>query len=230
MKRNDWIFAAAVVALFLPFFLSEPLYAAYQSFNAAHGVIMSFLKFAVLSTLGEMLGCRISSGRYLPEAFGLLPKAVVWGVLGIGIYLAMILFSKGTPYVWEALGVPDAAAAFAGPMSVKRVLVAFSVSVAMNSLFGPVFMTFHKLTDMHIRRYRGSAVALIRPMAMGELMAGLDWKTQWGFVFKKTIPLFWFPAHTVTFLLPGELRVLCAALLGIALGVLLALAARKNAA
>ena len=50
----------------------------------------------------------------------------------------------------------------------------------------------------------------------------------WGFVFKKTIPLFWFPAHTVTFLLPPSGRVLCAALLGVALGVLLALAARKK--
>jgi hypothetical protein len=42
-------------------------------------------------------------------------------------------------------------------------------------------------------------------------------------VFKKTIPFFWYPAHTITFLLPSEQRVLFAALLGIALGVLLAL-------
>lgn len=63
---------------------------------------------------------------------------------------------------------------------------------------------------------------------MGEIMQNLNWRVQWGFVFKKTIPFFWFPAHTITFLLPGEMRVLFAALLGVALGVILAVAARKK--
>lgn len=63
---------------------------------------------------------------------------------------------------------------------------------------------------------------------MGEILAGLNWRVLWGFVFKKTIPLFWFPAHTVTFLLPGNMRVLFAALLGVVLGVLLAIGARKG--
>lgn len=48
------------------------------------------------------------------------------------------------------------------------------------------------------------------------------------FVFKKTIPFFWYPAHTITFLLPGEMRVLFAAILGVVLGVLLAIAARMK--
>lgn len=43
-------------------------------------------------------------------------------------------------------------------------------------------------------------------------------------MLKKTIPLFWFPAHTITFLLPGTWQVLFAAVLGVALGVILALA------
>ena len=52
-----------------------------------------------------------------------------------------------------------------------------------------------------------------------------------GFVFKKTIPFFWIPAHTITFLLPGQYQVLFAALLGVALGIILSIAAvmsRKN--
>jgi hypothetical protein len=88
-------------------------------------------------------------------------------------------------------------------------------------------MTFHKITDMHIHNHGGSLSALAHPIPMGKLISELDWKKQWGFVFKKTIPLFWYPAHTITFLLPGELRVLFAALLGIVLGVLLAVAAKK---
>ena len=39
---------------------------------------------------------------------------------------------------------------------------------------------------------------------------------------------FWYPAHTITFLLPDEVRVLFAAILGVALGVLLAIAARMK--
>jgi hypothetical protein len=51
---------------------------------------------------------------------------------------------------------------------------------------------------------------------------------QWGFVFKKTIPLFWFPAHTITFLLPAHLQVLFAAVLSIFLGIILSVAAVLN--
>jgi len=49
----------------------------------------------------------------------------------------------------------------------------------------------------------------------------------WNFIFKRTIPFFWIPAHTITFLLPPEFRVLFAALLGIALGLILAIGGQK---
>ena len=42
MKKADIVFVCAVVAVFLPFVLSEPVYEAYKSFNAAHGMIVSF--------------------------------------------------------------------------------------------------------------------------------------------------------------------------------------------
>ena len=206
MKKADIVFVCAVVAVFLPFVLSEPVYEAYKSFNAAHGMIVSFIKFAVLSTAGEMLGARISTGRYYYKGFGLVSKMIVWGILGMGINMAMIIFSTGTPAFLEYMGLAG----------------------ATEYLFAPVFMTLHKICDIHIADYNGSALALVRPWKMGELMSRVNWKAQWGFVFKKTIPLFWFPAHTVTFLLPPSGRVLCAALLGVALGVLLAVAARKK--
>ena len=58
MKQKDLFFLLIVVALFLPFALSETLYQGYQSFNTAHGMVMSFIKFAILSTMGELLGLR----------------------------------------------------------------------------------------------------------------------------------------------------------------------------
>ena len=228
MKKADLIFICAVVAVFLPFVLSDTLYGLYKSFNAAHGMIVSFIKFAVLSTAGEMLGARITTGHYYYKGFGLISKMLVWGILGMGINMAMIIFSSGTPAFLEYMGLTGATEFLAGPMCWQKVLVAFCVSVAMNSIFAPVFMTLHKICDIHIADYNGSALALIRPWKMGELFCRVNWKAQWGFVFKKTIPLFWFPAHTVTFLLPPSGRVLCAALLGVALGVLLAVAARKK--
>ncbi|OUO36485.1 hypothetical protein B5F83_08575 [Muribaculum sp. An289] len=228
MNRYDLLFAAVLLLVFLPFFLIRPLYEVYETFNSAHGMVMSFIKFALLSTLGEMLGARISRGRYCPEGFGVVPKMIVWGILGMGINMAMIIFSNGVPVFLEYMGYSDAGADFAGGLTWGKVLVAFCISVAMNSIFAPVFMTLHKITDIHIADNKGSLKALIRPIPMAAVFSRIDWKAQWGFVFKKTIPLFWFPAHTVTFLLPAGARPLFAALLGVVLGVLLAVAGRKK--
>lgn len=228
MKRQDLVFILAAAAILLPFFVSEDVYGWYKSFNASHGMIMSFIKFAILSTMGEMIGARISKGSYIPKGFGVAPKMIVWGLLGMGINMAMIIFANGTPVFLEYLGMHNAVAEFtAQGFTWNKLLVAFCVSVAMNSIFAPVFMTLHKITDAHISSLGGSIKAVVTPIRMGDIMASLNWKAQWGFVFKKTIPLFWFPAHTITFMLPGEMRVLCAAILGVILGVLLAIAAAK---
>lgn len=228
MKKSDLLFIVIVVAIFIPFVVFEPLYEGYKAFNASHGMVMSFLKFAVLSTLGELLGLRLSSGKYLKAGFGIVPRAVVWGILGMGINLAMIVFANGVPVALEYIGLNGASSFMAGPFCAAKVLVAFCISVAMNSIFAPVFMTFHKITDTHILDCGGSVRTLVTPIPMTRIITHLNWDVQWNFVFKKTIPLFWFPAHTITFLLPSEARVLFAALLGVALGVLLAVAARKK--
>ena len=228
MKKTDIFFAAVILALFLPFVFVDSLYEWYKAFNAAHGMVMSFIKFALLSTLGEMLGCRISTGKYLTPVFGVLPRMIVWGLLGMGINMAMIIFSKGTPLFLEYLGYANAVSDFnAAGFSMGKFWVALSVSVAMNTIFAPVFMTLHKITDAHIAACGGSLKALVTPIPMAARFSQINWQAQWGFVFKKTIPFFWYPAHTITFLLPSEQRVLFAALLGIVLGVLLAVASKK---
>lgn len=228
MKLSDLIFALAVAVILLPFFISDAVYGWYVSFNGEHGMVMSFVKFAILSTIGEMLGARISRGSYSPVGFGVFPKMVVWGFLGMATNAAMIIFSTGTPVFMEYLGVKGAVAAFSGDFTWTKLLVAFSVSVAMNMIFGPVLMTLHKITDTHIASCGGSWRALVTPLDMGGIMSSLNWKVQWNFVFKKTIPLFWFPAHTLTFMLPAQMRVLCAALLGMALGLILSIAVAKG--
>ncbi len=228
MNKKDLFFALIVILLFAPFFLFDTVYSSYMNFNSAHGMLTSFLKFAILSTMGELLGLRISSGRYCYRGFGVLPRAVVWGILGMGINMAIIIFSTGVPAFAAYMGVESPAQIMEGGLCLDKVLLAFGISVAMNSIFAPVFMTLHKITDVHILNNGGSLRALVTPIKMGEIMQHINWRVQWGFVFKKTIPFFWFPAHTITFLLPGEMRVLFAALLGVMLGIILAVAARKG--
>lgn len=227
MKKQDLFFILGVAVLLLPFFICEPVYHWYHSFNASHGMIMSFLKFGILSTLGEMIGLRIAAGVYNYKGFGIFPRVLVWGILGMGINIAIIIFSQGTPAVLQYLGAEHAPEIMSQGLSWKKVGVAFAISLCMNTFFAPVFMTLHKITDTHILMHKGSIRGFFTPLKMGEIMAGLNWAVIWGFVFKKTIPLFWYPAHTITFLLPGNMRVLFAALLGIVLGVLLAIGARK---
>ena len=229
MKKQDVIFILGVAVVLLPFFISEPVFRFYHTFNAEHGMVMSFIKFAILSTLGEMIGLRISTGLYVRRGFSILPRMLVWGILGMGINAAMVIFSNGTPVFLQYLGMDDAVAVFQGEgISWRKAFVAFIVSVSMNTFFAPVFMTLHKITDTHILATGGTLRGFFTPIRMGDVMSGLNWHALWGFVFKKTIPFFWFPAHTVTFLLPGNSRVLCAALLGVVLGVLLAIGARKS--
>ena len=228
MKKQDFLFIFVLVIIFLPFFVSEPVYDWYKSFNAAHGMVMSFIKFGILATLGEMLGLRISAGVYNRKGFGVLPRAVVWGLLGMGINAAMIIFSKGVPQFMEYMGMANAAAIINGEFCLDKLWIAFAISVAMNTIFAPVFMTFHKITYTHILDCGGSPRSLLTPIPMTRIITHLNWDAQWNFVFKKTIPFFWYPAHTITFLLPGEMRVLFAAILGVVLGVLLAIAARMK--
>ena len=229
MKRQDLLFALVMLAIFLPFFLFEPAYAWYTDFNGNHPMVMAFLKFGILATLGEMLGCRISTGNYTTPTFGVVPRMVVWGVLGVVISMAMTVFSIGIPGFIAKMGGEELVVAFGTEgISWGKFVVALSISVMMNTFFAPVFMTFHKITDTHIAECGGSVKALFKPIPMRRLISTLNWERQWGFIFKKTIPLFWYPAHTITFMLPAEYRVLFAALLGVALGVILAIGARKK--
>lgn len=229
MKRQDLYFAIVMLAIFLPFFISADLYDWYKTFNADHAMIMAFLKFGILATLGEMLGCRISTGNYTTPTFGVAPRMVIWGILGVAIAMAMMVFKSGIPAFIAAMGGAELVADFAAEgFSWGKLVVALSISVMMNTFFAPVFMTFHKITDTHIAENGGSIKALFKPIPMRRLITTLNWDRQWSFIFKKTIPLFWYPAHTITFMLPGEYQVLFAALLGVALGVILAIGARKK--
>ena len=236
MKKGDWILIACVAVVAALFAIPQTHCA--EGFNwatAHHPYIMAFFKFAILATLGEMLALRIREGVYNKKGFGVAPRMIVWGFLGMALAMSMVIFKSGVPVflgtVADALKgggthVATYTAIFkATELTWGKVGIAFAVSVLMNSIFAPVMMTFHKCTDIHITDNGGTVAGLFRPMKMREIISKkVNWDVQWNLVIKKTIPLFWFPMHTITFILPANLQVLFAALLGVALGLILALA------
>lgn len=228
MKRNDFFFVLFILILFVPFFISKDLYDFYVSFNKEHGFIMSFIKFAILATLGEVIGLRIKTGNYNAPGFGIIPRAIVWGFLGITIKLAFIIFTSGTLEFLSYMGMQNVKETYAGNFTTGKIFIAFCISFLMNTIYAPVMMTTHKVTDTHIINNGGTIGGLFSRVQVSNILKNLNWDVQWNFVFKRTIPLFWYPAHTITFLLPPEFQVLFAALLGIALGLILAIASLKG--
>jgi len=174
-----------------------------------------FAKFAILASMGDLLGIRILKGEWtIPK--GLFYKAAVWGIIGIMVTLMFTIYMGGT-----------AAAQVSGKLPFKdsAIAQAFFGSAVMNVTFGPMMMVFHRFTDMYIdTRYekKGGSVSL------KELIDKNDWNSLVEFTWLKTCPFFWIPAHTIVFLLPSQYRVLVSAFLSIALGLLLALAKKEK--
>lgn len=235
MKKTDLIFIVVffiIVCPFLPFsFLKE-----FQSdylYNERQWIWTSFIKFALLATMGEVIGSRIKSGVYLQKGFGLIPRMFVWGLLGITIKIAFVVFAAGVPVFIEKCFWIDGAvnsmnykdifeAAKAGE-GYTRLLSAFLISTILNLFYAPVLMTFHKISDIHIYKNAGTVTGLLKPINFIENFKEINWNIHWGFILKKTIPLFWIPMQTITFSVASEYRVVIAAFLGIILGVLLSI-------
>ena len=97
MKKNDIIFIICAVLFFAPFFFSNSVYGWFISATNTHPYLMSFAKFAILSTAGECIGLRIKTGNYSSKGFGVIPRGITWGFLGVLISAAMTIFSNGVP-------------------------------------------------------------------------------------------------------------------------------------
>ncbi len=216
MRIGDGVVALLVMGV-AAFFLLPQTRQLYEHAYAHAPVLLSFLKFALLATGGEIVAMRLRTGNYQTKGFGVFPKTVIWGLLGITIYWAFIIFASGTPNLFPVLKtLPD-------PWN--RLAVAFVISFFMNIIYAPPMMLTHHLTDRFIADHGGRFP--VSRLDVLTLVKRIDWEKMWGFVFKKTIPLFWIPAHTITFLLPEQFRVLFAATLSLILGLILGSVRRK---
>lgn len=240
MKAKDFIFlliAFVIVLPFLPFSAFEHFQTSFL-YNEEHWIVTSFLKFAFLATLGEVIGLRIRTGNYYEKGFGLIPRMLVWGVLGLTIKIAFVVYAAGIPvlvekYFWvagakDSMMYKDIFEAHEHGLGGVRFLSAFLISTIMNLTYAPVMMTFHKITDTHIVQQGGSLLKFFSPIPIRKIFPTINWDLQWNFIFKKTIPLFWIPMQTINFMVASEYRVVIAAFLGIVLGVLLSVATPKK--
>jgi hypothetical protein len=195
----------------------------YESIVTGYPMLSSFVKFGILATAGEVIAHRIKMKAWPDKSFGILPKAFAWGILGILILFAFKIFSTGVPQICGTL-LP-----LSGDKNIALLLTAFYISLFMNCIFAPVMMLTHRLIDIKIEAGGGRFSSLFTSTPpVGELFQAVNWDKMWGFVFKKTIPFFWIPAHTITFLLPPAWRILFAAVLSVFLGLLLAYADNKD--
>ena len=85
-------------------------------------------------------------------------------------------------------------------------------------------MYAHRISDTFLdMRHEG-----VKDINIVKVVQRIDTAGFVNFVILKTVPFFWIPAHTLTFLLPGEYRVLGAAMLSIALGLILTISKKKK--
>ncbi len=229
MKKSDILLILFLVAIFAPFIVSETIYNHYDRFYTSFPFLVSFIKFAILATTGELIGLRIRTGKYIVPGFGILPRALVWGILGITIQAAFIIFARGVPLLLEFAGLKGSVVAMEGSLTAGRIGVAFSISLLLNIFYAPVLMTAHKITDSHIEMTGGTLRGFFSTIKVSQILREINWDTHYGFVLKKTIIFFWIPAQTMNFLMPEQFRVLIAAIYGIILGVILAFAAISQA-
>ena len=208
MKKADLIFILCFILFFLPFFIFDDVYQFYYDFNKQHGYIMSYIKFFMLAPVGEVIGLRIRTGHYGIRGFGIIPRAIVWGFLGISVKMAFDIFYAGAPVmmnkVWSGFPADIMKQGFSG----LKLLGAFAISFTMNIFYAPVLMTVHKISDEHIMMNGGSLKRFFSPVKAEKIMGNINWKVMWNFVYKKTIPLFWIPMQTINFLLPEAYRIL----------------------
>ena len=208
------VFVISVFSLFAAVLIIPATREIFETLSASHPYIMGFVKFALLATSGELIAIKMASGKFAKPSY-LIARIVIWGIIGIWITYMMKIFFLGSGAMMEAGLLPG------GKLDTSsigyKLLRAFATAATMNLTFGPTFMAVHKCSDTYLalRAQKGNGVKL------SEVIDAVDWKRFVSFTIFKTVPIFWIPAHTVTFLLPSEYQVMLAALLSVALGVIL---------
>lgn len=185
--------------------------------TSAHPYFGGFIKFAILASMGDLLGSRIISKAWrLPQGF--VFKAIVWGILGMMITLVFTVFTGGAEVAQNVGKLP---------WKGNTLALAFFGSAIMNLTFGPMMYVYHRFGDLYVDHCIENKTFKVN---IGTLQEKIDWRAMVTFSWLTTCIWVWIPCHTIVFLLPGEYRVLASAFLSILLGILIAFSKRKKVA
>ena len=175
----------------------------YVSIVQKYPIYSAMLQFAILGTLGTCVARWVQNKRiYFPLNWKeTIWFPISWAILAVLIKHAFIGFEGFLDILVERGLIPTA---FAVEGSFWRAL---GWSIVMNLQFGPLLVLLHRWLDY---------------LPFG--------KTNWTNIDKGLISLLWWwiPAHTVTFLLPPDLRVGLAAFWSVVLGFILGFFNRKT--
>lgn len=214
MKKGDFIWVG-ILLVWVAILTLPNTRVLFISATESYPYIGGFFKFAILATMGELLGSRIVKGDWY-KTNGLIFRSIIWGLIGIVVTLGLPVFSQGVSALQEV-----------GKLPFKDSLLATAIitSTVMNVIQSPAIFLFHKCTDTYIDiKYKKNKDSV----SLKEITDDIDWYRYISFTLLKTIPFFWIPCHTIVFLLPSEYRVIAAAFASIALGLILSLASKPQ--
>ncbi len=201
-KKYDKLLSllVALLTVILVFTVTREFFLNFASNNPLIG---GFIKFFILASIGDFIGARLTNKQWIIPK-NMFFKALVWGFIGIVIVFMFKIFPAGIVELQSKNILPFAGNNFA---------TALFISIFMNLTFAPTMMAFHRISDTYFDGAESISAAIKK----------VDWSKFVNFVVFKTIPIFWIPAHTITFLLNPEYQVIFAAVLGIVLGLILSL-------
>ena len=231
MKKGDFIWVGLFLA-FCAFLINAPTRELFIQFTDQYKLLGGFMKFAVLASMGELLAIRIGSGDWKFTSY-FFARAVIWGIFGMLITMVFTIFSTGIGKLQAIHVLPFENIAW---------IRAFFISLFMNCLFAPTFMYAHRISDTFLDIKYDRKLSNLRAtseskvtresefsgITLSDIVKRIDMHNFLKVVVGKNIPFFWIPAHTIVFMLPESYRVLAAAMLSIALGMLLAAAKRSK--
>jgi hypothetical protein len=215
-KVLDFLFLFVFIGIAF-FLFNDESRAVFIRLTVAYPILMGFVKFSVLATMGDMLVKRIVLKKWIIKGAAWHQRALVWGCLGIVLTYVFPIYSEGVNFLIYQGMLP----VFSNEW-MDMVSSAFWKSFFMNVLFAFPMMVSHRITDTLIDKKM-----LFSRWPFMELWTSVNWKNMWGFV-APSIVWFWIPAHTITFCLPPEYRIIMAAGLSICLGAILAFAKMKS--
>ena len=206
MKKQDYLYLAGYMTLFavLGYLIASNRLIAC---NAEHPYLSGIVQFAVLATAGEMLTTRVTDGRWEFNGF-VVYKMLLWGASGLLFTIVFSVFSNGVLCAMENKMLP----LYQNPWA-----TALFTSFFLNLIFSPI----HTIMMRLLSNYGEARFVHGNRMGFYETINSVGWSELLDFLFRKTLPFFWFPVNTVGFMLPVVLRIPFAAMLSFVFGVLM---------